>query len=295
MTMGGGGPVDEQTVQDASRGQAEARCAGASSAREPGLAESSKVKGKAKAYDPVPISPCAQCVRARVECTFELAKCPGLKEQCVLSGGSKGMLRKKQALEETTSPRAGEKKKHAQVKSPEVEVQAGPLRSKSVTGVGDPGGMGVTYQHTKEMAKHQQIAKESQHMQRQFNNCLFDLLQEMEYQQVAERPVMEKLTRMWKVEEEERPGSDPEVFVCLFSVSVQEYHKVKTKSCTCCQYWDIDYLPENKGYIHMGTIPLLSTKPTRYSGGQHKGLEAPEKGDGEDMNNEQNLQVPRGY
>ncbi|KAI6010162.1 hypothetical protein EDC04DRAFT_2610308 [Pisolithus marmoratus] len=36
------------------------------------------------------------------------------------------------------------------------------------------------------MAKHQQIAKESQHMQRQFNNCHFDLLQEMEYWQVAE-------------------------------------------------------------------------------------------------------------
>ncbi|KAI6024218.1 hypothetical protein EDC04DRAFT_2900291 [Pisolithus marmoratus] len=39
-----------------------------------GLAESSKVKGKAKACDPVLVGPCAQCVRAGVECTFELAR-----------------------------------------------------------------------------------------------------------------------------------------------------------------------------------------------------------------------------
>ncbi|KAI6028242.1 hypothetical protein EDC04DRAFT_2898978 [Pisolithus marmoratus] len=40
--------------------------------------------------------------------------------------------------------------------------------------------------HTNEMAKHWEIAKETQCMQRQFNDCLYKLLQEMEYQQVVE-------------------------------------------------------------------------------------------------------------
>ncbi|KAI5988902.1 hypothetical protein EDC04DRAFT_2614455 [Pisolithus marmoratus] len=83
----------------------------------PGLAEGSKVKGKAKAHDLVPVGLCAQCVSTGVECTFELVKANW---------------------------------------------------------------------HTSKMAKHQQIAKQTQHMQRQFNDCLFDLLQETEYWQVAE-------------------------------------------------------------------------------------------------------------
>ncbi|KAI5984024.1 hypothetical protein EDC04DRAFT_2615901 [Pisolithus marmoratus] len=38
-------------------------------------AEGSKVRGKAKALtDPVPVSPCSQCIRAEVECTFKLVK-----------------------------------------------------------------------------------------------------------------------------------------------------------------------------------------------------------------------------
>ncbi|KAI6040583.1 hypothetical protein EDC04DRAFT_2602364 [Pisolithus marmoratus] len=117
--------------------------------------------------------------------------------------------------------------------------------------------------HTSEMAKHQEMAKENQHMQREFNNHLYKLPQEMEYQQVAEvgessdegstgEETSDRETDE-DAEGEEAPESDPE-----------GCHKMKTKS--------------------QGAIPLSSTKPMRYSRGQQRGLEAPEKGDGGDMN-----------
>ncbi|KAI6024219.1 hypothetical protein EDC04DRAFT_2900292 [Pisolithus marmoratus] len=40
--------------------------------------------------------------------------------------------------------------------------------------------------HTSEMAKHQEIAKQTQHMQRWLNSCLYDLLQETKYWQMVE-------------------------------------------------------------------------------------------------------------
>ncbi|KAI6024425.1 hypothetical protein EDC04DRAFT_2606445 [Pisolithus marmoratus] len=41
-------------------------------------------------------------------------------------------------------------------------------------------------QHTSEMAKHWEITRQTQHVQRQLSNHLYDLLQETEYWQVAE-------------------------------------------------------------------------------------------------------------
>ncbi|KAI5993113.1 hypothetical protein EDC04DRAFT_2613447 [Pisolithus marmoratus] len=80
--------------------------------------------------------------------------------------------------------------------------------------------------HTSEMAKHWEMAKETQHMQRQFNNHLYKLLQETEYWQVVEvgesrdkeSAGMETSDREIDedVEGEEAPESDLEVPVCLF-------------------------------------------------------------------------------
>ncbi|KAI6039293.1 hypothetical protein EDC04DRAFT_2603280 [Pisolithus marmoratus] len=174
-------------------------------------AESSKAKGKVKAHDPVPVSLCTQCIRAGVECMFNLVKasngwgaidpivvpmaslfflmCLGLKEQCVLPGGPNSMPKKKWAPKEMMLPRASERKKHEQVNSPEVEVQARSLRSENVAGEilvawGSQAIMAAIDWHRK-MAKHQEISKETQHMQRHSNNHLFEL-QETEYWQVAE-------------------------------------------------------------------------------------------------------------
>ncbi|KAI6044042.1 hypothetical protein EDC04DRAFT_2599651 [Pisolithus marmoratus] len=130
----------------------------------PGPAESSKAKGKAKARDPVPVGPCAQCVRARVECTFELARASAEKKK-----------------------KASDKKKWARAKGPEVEVQAGSSRSEGVGGEmliawGLHAIVAAIDQHTSEMAKHREITKQTQHVQRQLNSRLYDLLQETEYQ-----------------------------------------------------------------------------------------------------------------
>ncbi|KAI6046543.1 hypothetical protein EDC04DRAFT_2597985 [Pisolithus marmoratus] len=225
----------------------------------PGPAEGLRAKGKARAHDPVPVGPCAQCVRAGVECTFELARaskcgkkscdqCSGLKEQCMLPGAEK----KKEG-------QRNDKKKWAQAKSLEVEVQARSLRPKSVGGEmlvaqGLHAIMAAIDQHTNEIAKHQEMAKETQCMQRQFNNCLYKLLQEMEYQQVAEvgefsdeestsKETSDRETDK-DAEGEEAPESDPE-----------GYHKMKTKSCP------------------QGTV-----------GASIEGPEFPEGGDGGDMN-----------
>ncbi|KAI6038951.1 hypothetical protein EDC04DRAFT_2603460 [Pisolithus marmoratus] len=208
----------------------------------PGLAEGSKAKDKAKAHDTVPVGPCAWCVRAGVECMFELAKaskqgkkscdqCSGLKEQCVLPGAKK---KKEQGAKEATSPRASDKKKWAQAKSLEVEVQARPSRSKNMAGEilvarGLHAIMATIDRHTNKMPKHQEITKETQHVQRQFNDHLYELLQEMEYWQVAEvgESSDEESTGMESsdgetdkdMEGEEAPESDLES--CLF-VSLHE-------------------------------------------------------------------------
>ncbi|KAI6018285.1 hypothetical protein EDC04DRAFT_2607887 [Pisolithus marmoratus] len=104
-------------------------------------------------------------------------------------------------------------------------------------------------------------------MQRWFNDHLFELLQEMEYQQVAEVEELSDEESTSKepsdgetnedVEGEEAPESDLEVLVLSGFVSAWEYHETKAESCT---------------------------KPTRYSRGWHRGPEVPEEGDGGDMN-----------
>ncbi|KAI6006364.1 hypothetical protein EDC04DRAFT_2611518 [Pisolithus marmoratus] len=83
--------------------------------------------------------------------------------------------------------------------------------------------------HTSKMVKHREITKVTQHTQRQFNNHLYELLQEMEYQQVAEvgessdeeSTGIETSNRETNkdAEGEEAPESDPE-----------GYHKMKTES-----------------------------------------------------------------
>ncbi|KAI5982203.1 hypothetical protein EDC04DRAFT_2915836 [Pisolithus marmoratus] len=123
------------------------------------------------------------------------------------------------------SPRAGDKKKWAQAKSLEVEVQARPLRSENVAGEtlvaqGLQAIVAAIDWHTSKMAKHWEMAKETQCMQRQFNNCLYELLQETEYWQMAE---MEESSDEESTSEEtsdretdkdaergEAPESDPE-------------------------------------------------------------------------------------
>ncbi|KAI6023451.1 hypothetical protein EDC04DRAFT_2606614 [Pisolithus marmoratus] len=147
-------------------------------------------------------------------------------------------------------------------------------------------------QHTSEMAKHWQIAKETQCVQRQFNNCLYELLQETEYQQVAEvgessdkeSTGIETSDRETDkdTEGEEAPESDLEVFLsCFVFVWFMSLHggtilrrrpgATSTGALT-------------KRVIHRGTIPHLSTKPMRYSGGWHRGLEVLEEGDSGDVN-----------
>ncbi|KAI6038468.1 hypothetical protein EDC04DRAFT_2603923 [Pisolithus marmoratus] len=74
--------------------------------------------------------------------------------------------------------------------------------------------------HTSEMAKHQEIAKQMQHVQRQLNSHLYDLLQETKYQQIAEvEESSDKESTSGEtsdretdeiVEGEEAPESDPE-------------------------------------------------------------------------------------
>ncbi|KAI5996820.1 hypothetical protein EDC04DRAFT_2612641 [Pisolithus marmoratus] len=189
------------------------------------------------------------------------------------------------------SPRASDKKKWAQAKSLEVEVQARPLRSESVAGEmlvaqGLHAIAAAIDQRTSKMAKHQEMAKETQCMQRQFNNCLYELLQETEYWQVVEvgessdeeRTSAETSDRETNedVEGEEVPESDLEVLDV--HVSVQGYKEdwePKTKVSIKDEV--------NKSVarvIHKGAIPLLSTKPMRYSRGWHRGLEVPEEGNG---------------
>ncbi|KAI5995410.1 hypothetical protein EDD15DRAFT_2195438 [Pisolithus albus] len=161
-------------------------------------------KGKEVTRAETPVGPCARCLRAQVECTFELAKvsrqgkkscdrCTGLKEQCKLPGGSKEVkagTRGKRTPEDQTSPRAGEKKKRARAKSPEVEVVGGPSKAAAAES-GDGGIVQALHAiteaidwHTEEMREHRRLAKSQHEMQCWFNNHLWELLQETKYRQV---------------------------------------------------------------------------------------------------------------
>ncbi|KAI6013842.1 hypothetical protein EDC04DRAFT_2609162 [Pisolithus marmoratus] len=193
-----------KVVRDASGGQAEGKCTG---------------RGQAQ-------NECASASRVR-----------GPRASRGFKGAEK---KKKQGLEEATSPRAGDKKKWVRVKS-------------------------------------------------------LELLQEMEYQQVAEVGELSDKESTGEetsdretdkdMEGEVAPENDLEDPICF--VSAWGYHKLKTES-----------QKQNKQkvlqeVIHKGAIPLASTKPMRYSRGQHRGLEVPEEGNrGE---HEQKFQVPQGY
>ncbi|KAI5985323.1 hypothetical protein EDC04DRAFT_2615412 [Pisolithus marmoratus] len=201
---------------------------------------------------------------AGVECMFELAKaskqrkkscdqCSGLKEQCVLPGAKK---KKEQGAKEATSPRASDKKKRAQAKSLEVEVQAGPSRSKNMAGEilvarGLHAIMAAIDWHTNEMAKHQEITKETQHMQRWFNDHLYELLQEMEYWQVAE---------VGESSDEESTG-------------------METSDGETDKDMEGEEAPESDLEVKQKCHPPLSTEPMRYSRGWHRGPEVLGEGD----------------
>ncbi|KAI5988427.1 hypothetical protein EDD15DRAFT_2199061 [Pisolithus albus] len=161
-------------------------------------------RGKGKATEPdraeTPVGPCNRCLWAQAQCTFELAKaskrgkrscdrCTGLKEQCKLPGVAKEGKAGKRVPEDQTSPRAGEKKKRARARSPEVEVVGGPSKMPEAES-GGGGLVGALHaiaeaidRHTEEMQEHRRLAKSQHETQRRFNNHLWELLQETEYRQ----------------------------------------------------------------------------------------------------------------
>ncbi|KAI6098837.1 hypothetical protein EDD16DRAFT_1716307 [Pisolithus croceorrhizus] len=119
---------------------------------------------------------CAQCTRAEVDCTYELAKaskcgkkscdqCLSMKEQCMPASTKK--VWKHVVPAESTSLRASEKKKHAWAKSPEVEVVGGSSQAEKGKSVAcdtliTSGLYAIATMidwHTKEMAQLQQMVK----------------------------------------------------------------------------------------------------------------------------------------
>ncbi|KAI6000019.1 hypothetical protein EDD15DRAFT_2362583 [Pisolithus albus] len=142
-----------------------------------------------------------------------------LQEQCKLLGVAKEGKEGKRVPEDQTSPRASEKKKRtvkfvkgrwgelperspignewggyspysARARSPKVEVVGGPSKVPEA----ESGGGGLVEalhgiaeaidQHTEEMQEHRRLVKSQHETQRRFNNHLWELLQETEYQQV---------------------------------------------------------------------------------------------------------------
>ncbi|KAI6094184.1 hypothetical protein EDD16DRAFT_1526802 [Pisolithus croceorrhizus] len=89
-------------------------CSSALAESNPALAEGSQSQGGPQ----VDHMTCAWCTRAKVDCTYKLAKATSTKKvwKCIV-------------LAESMSLRASEKKKHAQAKSPEVEVVGGSLQA----------------------------------------------------------------------------------------------------------------------------------------------------------------------
>ncbi|KAI6099225.1 hypothetical protein EDD16DRAFT_1713093 [Pisolithus croceorrhizus] len=141
---------------------------------------------------------CAQCARAEVNCTYELAKaskcgkkscdqCLSMKEQCVPAGTKK--VWKCVVLAESTSPRAGEKKKHVWAKSPEVEVVGGSLQTeKGKTVACDTSITGGLYAiatvidwHTEEVVQLWQTVKLLGSLHHHMIESMAELLQETAY------------------------------------------------------------------------------------------------------------------
>ncbi|KAI6111460.1 hypothetical protein EDD16DRAFT_1521944 [Pisolithus croceorrhizus] len=135
---------------------------------------------------------------AEVKCTYELANagkcgkkscdwCSSTKEQCVLVSTKK--VQKCIVMEESTSPRASEKKKCARAKSPEVEIVGGSSQSEKGKGVAHDtlitrGLYAIAKaidQHTKEMAQLQQMVKSLGSSHHHMIESMAELLQEMTY------------------------------------------------------------------------------------------------------------------
>ncbi|KAI6102067.1 hypothetical protein EDD16DRAFT_1525689 [Pisolithus croceorrhizus] len=121
---------------------------------------------------------CARCARAEVDCTYELAKATGTKKvrKCVVPA-------------ESTSPRAGEKKKRARAKSPEVEVVGGSSQAEKGKSVArDTSITSGLYaiaaaidRHTEEMAQLQQTVKTLGNSHHHVIESMAELLQETTY------------------------------------------------------------------------------------------------------------------
>ncbi|KAI6167567.1 hypothetical protein EDD17DRAFT_1504398 [Pisolithus thermaeus] len=116
--------------------------------------------------------------RAKVNCTYELAKATGTKK-----------VQKHVVPAESASPRAGEKKKHAWAKTPEVEVVGGSSQAEKGKSVAcDTSITGGLYtiaamidRHTKEMVQLQQTVKTLGSSHCHMIKSMAELLQEMTY------------------------------------------------------------------------------------------------------------------
>ncbi|KAI6101691.1 hypothetical protein EDD16DRAFT_1716374 [Pisolithus croceorrhizus] len=165
---------------------------------------------------------CAQCARAEVDCTYELAKaskhgkkscdrCSLMKEQCVPTGTKK--VRKRIVPAESTSPRASEKKKRARAKSPEVEVVGGSSQAKkgkSVTcNTSITGGLyaiaAAIDQHTKEMVQLWQTVKMLGSSHHHVIESMAELLQETTYAEL-ELPAESGSEESEEAEASDEPG-----------------------------------------------------------------------------------------
>ncbi|KAI6015954.1 hypothetical protein EDC04DRAFT_2608632 [Pisolithus marmoratus] len=124
--------------------------------------------------------------------------------------------------------------------------------------------------HTSKMAKHWEITKETQCMQRQFNNHHYELLQETEYWQVVEVGESSDKESTGKgtsdgetnkdMEGEEAPESDPGTEGNTDETNQKMIHEV----------------------VMSGVLVLVAS--TGKQRGWHRGLEVPEEGNGGDMN-----------
>ncbi|KAI6095887.1 hypothetical protein EDD16DRAFT_1526160 [Pisolithus croceorrhizus] len=162
---------------------------------------------------------CARCARAEVDCTYELAKaskhgkkscdrCLSMKEQCVPAGTKK--VQKCVVPAESMSPRASEKKKHAQAKSPEVEVVGGSSQAEKGKSVAcDTSITSGLYAiaaaidwHTEEMVQLWQTVKTLGSSHCHVIKSMAELLQEMTY------PELELPTESGSEESEEAEALD---------------------------------------------------------------------------------------
>ncbi|KAI6104491.1 hypothetical protein EV401DRAFT_2079129 [Pisolithus croceorrhizus] len=150
---------------------------------------------------------CARCARAEVDCTYELAKA----KQCVPASTKK--VWKCIVLAESTSLRAGEKKKHARAKSPEVEVVGGSSQAKKGKSVTcdtlNTGGLyaiaAVIDWHTKEMVQLQQTVKTLGSSHHHMIESMVELLQETMYPE-PELPAESGSEESEEAEASDKPG-----------------------------------------------------------------------------------------